>query len=117
MHERTVFGRAGEQLAAGHLERNGCTILDRNWRCAEGEIDLVVRRGRQLIFCEVKARRSLRWGAPSEAVSWRKQARLRHLAGRWMREHRVRAAEIRFDVVSIVACGGRVELEHIRGAF
>jgi putative endonuclease len=86
-------------------------VLDRNWRCQEGELDLVVRRGPTLVFCEVKTRTSRAFGEPFEAVTRAKQLRIRRLAGRWLRDRREclgrSPADIRFDVVSVL--GPRVE--------
>ncbi len=88
--------------------------MARNWRCREGELDLVVRRGRTFVFCEVKARTSTRFGAPVEAVTRAKQVRLRHLAARWLEDEApVRPREIRFDVASVLA--GQIEV--LEGAF
>jgi putative endonuclease len=86
-------------------------VLDRNWRCREGELDLVVRRGPTLVFCEVKTRTGRTYGEPYEAVTRAKQLRIRRLAGRWLRDRGERLgrgpADIRFDVVSIL--GSQVE--------
>lgn len=117
MDDRRAFGRAGEDRAADHYRRLGFRILERNYRCDLGEIDLVARRDDLIVFCEVKARRSDRWGAPCEAVGWRKQQRLRSLAGRWLAERRPGVARIRFDVVSILDRGPGVELTHMPAAF
>ena len=97
--------------------RQGFRVLERNFRVPDGEIDLVVRRGPLLVFCEVKTRSSDRWGVPAEAVAWRKQGRIRRLATLWMRERHCGRAEIRFDVVSIVIRDGVPELTHIPAAF
>ena len=112
-----VLGRAGEDAAARHLEALGFEVVDRNWRCALGELDIVAARGDLLVFCEVKARRSTAWGEPSEAVDGRKRARLRRLAGRWLAEHQRRAQVVRFDVVSIVQADRRTDVRHIPDAF
>jgi putative endonuclease len=89
-------------------------VVGRNWRCRDGELDLVARRGRVLVFCEVKARTSELFGSAAEAVTPAKQARIRRLAARWLAEKNgPRAAQIRFDVVAITA--GTVDV--IEGAF
>jgi len=86
----------------------------RNWRCREGEVDLIVRRGRLFVFCEVKARTTDAFGVPAESVTRTKQARIRRLAARYLREAApVRGREVRFDVVSVLAG----ELEVLEGAF
>ena len=88
-------------------------MVARNWRCREGELDLVVRRGRELVFVEVKARTTDRFGIPAEAVTPAKQRRLRGLAARYLRDTGTRAGSLRFDVVAILA--GRLEV--IEAAF
>jgi putative endonuclease len=110
---RQALGRAGEDLAAAWYEANGYTLVARNWRCRDGEIDLVARRGRVLVVCEVKTRSSVAFGAPAEAVTPAKQARLRSLALSFLREQRVRGAQLRFDVAAVL---GR-SVEVIEGAF
>ena len=97
-----AFGRRGEDLAADWYERQGYRVVARNWRCAIGEIDLVLRRGRLLVVAEVKARKSGAFGVPALAVTPTKQQRLRRLAAAWLAEHRVgRRVDVRFDVVAI----------------
>jgi putative endonuclease len=111
------LGRAGEDAAAALLQGMGFRILDRNWRCSFGELDIVAARGTTVVFCEVKARAAREWGEPAEAVDRRKQARLRRLAGRWLAEHKAPFSRVRFDVVSVVAPGGPPEVTHIPEAF
>jgi putative endonuclease len=101
-------GRWGEDLAAGHYRRIGYEVLDRNWRSSTGELDLVVRAGSTIVFCEVKARRTDRFGPAASAVTIEKQRRIRQLAVEWLRAHELRAESIRFDVVAIT--GSRLEL-------
>ncbi len=110
---RRRLGTRGEDLAAAWYEAQGYEVLDRNWRCRLGELDLVVRRGRTVVFCEVKARSSDAFGSPAEAVTPAKRQRIRHLAARWLEEGRPRPAEIRFDVVGVL----RGQVEVIEGAF
>ena len=91
-------------------------LLDRNWRCDAGEIDLVLRDGRVLVVCEVKTRSSATFGSPLEGVTERKAARLRRLAARWLAEHRLHPDEVRIDLVGVlVPRGGGPSLEHVRG--
>jgi putative endonuclease len=99
---RRALGQAGEDRAAAWYRAHGYAILHRNWRCREGELDLVARRGRELVFVEVKTRRTDRFGTPAEAVTPAKQRRLRALAGRYVAATGARGA-VRFDVVSILA--------------
>lgn len=103
-----ALGRSGEDLASAWYEARGYEIAARNWRCPQGEIDLVASRGRILVIVEVKARSSERFGAPVEAVMRDKQARLRRLAVAYMKEAGVRRVRMRFDVVSVLA--GAVEV-------
>ena len=106
-------GRWGEDLAAAHYRRLGYHVVDRNWRCAVGELDLVVRHGNLFVFSEVKARRSDRYGSAATAVDHRKQRRIRGLAVEWLRAHDVSGVDLRFDVVAIT--GTRLDL--IESAF
>jgi putative endonuclease len=99
---RRARGARGEAAAAAWYERRGYEVVARNWRCREGELDLVLRRGADYVFCEVKARSSTAFGAPVEAVTASKQARIRRLAARWLRETGTRAAAVRFDVASVL---------------
>lgn len=113
MDPRRALGADGEDRAAAWYEAEGYEVLARNWRCRDGELDLVVRRGRDLVFVEVKTRRTDRFGIPAEAVTLAKQRRLRRLAGRYLAATGARAGSLRFDVVSILA--GRLEV--IEAAF
>ena len=110
---RRALGARGEALAARWYEAHGYTVVDRNWRCREGEIDLVLARGPLLVICEVKTRSSAAYGTPAEAVTRTKQLRLRRLAIRWLDEHDVRPATLRFDVAAVL--GSKVEV--IESAF
>jgi putative endonuclease len=115
---RRALGDAGEDLAASWYASRGYELLDRNWRCREGELDLVVGADRLVVFCEVKTRRGDAFGAPFEAVTGTKQRRLRGLALRWLDAHPGSGAELRFDVVSIVSRRGRApEIEVLEAAF
>lgn len=123
---KDAVGRFGEQLASEQLTAAGMQVLERNWRCRDGEIDLVVLDGAVLAFVEVKTRSSTRFGDPAEAVTPAKAARLRRLAIRWLAAQRDTGdplpwTEIRFDVVSIVrpAGGGSgvPTVRHLKAAF
>ena len=112
-HAQTL-GAWGEQLAARHLTGEGLVLLDRNWRCEQGEIDLVLRDGDTLVVCEVKTRSSAGWGQPLEAVGRAKADRLRRLAARWMAARGVRAPEVRIDLVGVLRTPGGPVLEHVK---
>ncbi|HKS43942.1 MAG TPA: YraN family protein [Amycolatopsis sp.] len=112
------LGRKGEDLAARHLAKLGFVVLSKNWRCREGELDVVATDGRTLLVCEVKTRAGTRFGDPAEAVTPEKIARIRRLTGQWLSAHRVGWCHIRFDVISILLPrDGEVRLRHIEGAF
>ena len=116
MNPKDVLGKQGEQLAAEYLQRSGLRILDRNWRCAEGEIDIVAAERRALVVCEVKTRSGTRYGTPLEAVNRRKLARLRRLAIRWVVAHGVLFDEVRVDVIGVLRSpSGEFTIEHVRG--
>jgi putative endonuclease len=107
-------GAAGEVAAAAWYLARGYTVLARNWRCREGELDLVLCRGREVVVCEVKARGSTRFGTPAEAVTRTKQLRIRRLAARWLREAApFPARSVRFDVASVLGTSVSV----VEGAF
>lgn len=111
-----TLGAFGEAYAARHLVDRGMVLLDRNWRCELGEIDLVLRDGDTLVFCEVKTRSSALYGTPLESVTARKTARLRRLAARWLAEHQVRPRDVRLDLVGVlVPRNGAPSLEHAAG--
>lgn len=113
---RQLLGEYGETLAARHLVAQGMTLLDRNWRCAIGEIDLVLRDADALVVCEVKTRSSAACGLPLEAVTALKVARLRRLAARWMVEHGVHPPEVRLDLVGVLRPRrGPSTIDHVRG--
>ena len=121
MHPKDAIGRYGEQLAAHHLRRTGLTLLARNWRCREGEVDIVARDGDVLVFCEVKTRSSTAFGWPAEAVGSAKAARLWRLAACYLVEQRPMRRggfwpDVWFDVVSVVQRRrGVAQVEHLRG--
>lgn len=116
MADKDDLGRLGEQLAAEYLQQTGIRILDRNWRCADGELDIVAAERRVLVACEVKTRSGVAFGSPLEAISRRKQARLRRLAVGWIQAHGVLFDEVRIDVIGLVRDrAGHFTIEHVRG--
>ncbi|GAB3560134.1 YraN family protein [Spelaeicoccus albus] len=115
MRRKDELGQWGEKCAADHLAAQGFDLLDRNWHCRDGEIDLVARDGDCLVIVEVKTRRTGSAGHPLEAVTAKKLATLRRLAALWLRGHPVAAATIRIDVVGVLCAGeGRAAIEHVR---
>lgn len=117
MRAKDALGRYGEDVAARFLADAGMAVLERNWRCSTGEIDIVARDGASLVVCEVKTRRDDACGGPFAAVTGAKVARLRRLAACWLAEHEAHPREIRIDVVGVWASGsGAARVEHLRGA-
>ncbi len=113
---KDALGRYGEDVAVGHLEDDGYVVLDRNWRCEIGEIDIVAREGDVLVVCEVKTRSSLRHGSPFEAITERKLHRLERLGMAWMRAHGARPRSMRIDIVSVLRpSSGPLVVDHVRG--
>jgi len=117
MDARRVVGDAGEDAVAAWYVASGYAVVARNWRVRGGEIDVIVQRGSTLVFCEVKTRRSDAFGTPAEAVTPRKQSRLRGLAAQWLSAHRVRADVLRFDVAAVRPNGRGWDVDVIEGAF
>jgi putative endonuclease len=119
MRVKDAVGRFGEQLAAEVLAADGLVVLERNWRCPDGELDIIATEGDVLVFVEVKTRSTVAYGDPAEAISSAKAARLRRLAVRWLAAHPERHwPELRFDVVAIVRrAPGGPNVRHLRGAF
>jgi putative endonuclease len=114
------LGARGEDLAVAWYTSQGYRVLGRNWRCREGELDLVVSRDRCVVFCEVKTRTGTGFGLPAEAVTGEKQRRLRRLATRWLEEQprSVGFAEVRFDVACVtLRAGAAPDLDVIEAAF
>lgn len=115
--QQQSLGAYGERVAARYLEALGMAVLDRNWRCRVGELDLVLRDGNVLVVCEVKTRRGLGFGHPLAAVRRPKVERLHTLALLWAEAHRVDAPEVRLDLVGVLQPRrGPAQIEHVRGA-
>ena len=118
MSTTSDLGAHGEQIAAAYLTDSGLRLLDRNWRCREGELDIVAREDDSLVFCEVKTRRGVGYGLPVEAVTSAKQRKLRVLAQRWLAVHDEHAPDLRFDVIGVlVRSSGPAAVTHLRAAF
>ena len=118
MAAKDVLGRRGEDLAVQYLEQQGLVVLSRNWRCRQGELDVVCTDSDRLVVCEVKTRSGTHFGEPAEAVTRRKAARIRRVTNAWLAMHRVRWCEVRFDVLAVLVEPGRpVTVQHYRAAF
>lgn len=115
---KTELGALGETLAREYLKKKKCNIIDHNFRCPLGEIDLVVRKDRAFRFIEVKFRRSVDYGLPQESVVRRKRKRIRNAAMVWLKRRRLPLdSEIHFDVLAITEYAGERKFEHIEDAF
>jgi len=113
---RQALGAYGEEVAARYLADAGLTVLERNWRCDLGEVDLVCREGATLVICEVKTRSSLAAGTPHEAITAAKLARLKRLGERWVVDRGIRPAGIRVDMVAVLRPRrGPAQVDHVRG--
>ncbi|GAA4725462.1 YraN family protein [Nocardioides endophyticus] len=113
---KQALGAYGESVAARHLVEQGMVVLDRNWRCDAGEIDLVLRDGDVLVVCEVKTRSTVDFGTPHEAISDVKLDRLRRLAMCWPSERGLAVPDVRIDLVAVLRPRrGPSTVEHVRG--
>ena len=109
-------GERGEALAARYLEEQGLVVLSRNWRCPDGELDLVLTDGNKVVICEVKTRTSDHYGAPAEAVDDAKADRIRRLGRQWRTQHNVVHVDTRYDIVSILWPPGETpRVNHLKG--
>ena len=120
MRAKDALGRYGEDVASRYLADAGLVVLERNWRCSAGEIDIVARDGRCLVVCEVKTRRDDAFGGPYSGITPAKLARLRRLTGQWLDEHAAdaprRFREVRIDVVAVILPrAGAPRVEHLGG--
>ncbi len=115
MAAKDELGKRGEQLAARYLSESGFEILDRNWRCNQGELDLVAREGDELVFVEVKTRQGTAYGHPFEAITTQKLARLHRLAVAWCDAHPEHIARMRIDAIAVIAPReSDARIEHLR---
>jgi putative endonuclease len=110
-------GEKGEELAAVYLVDAGYRIIERNYRCLFGEIDIVAWEGETLVFAEVKSRRSEAYGAPQLAVGREKQNKISRIALNYLSEKHLRHRPARFDVVAVLLLPSRTRIELIRDAF
>lgn len=119
LNVRRRVGQRGEKLAAEELQRQGMTILARNWTCSVGEIDIIAEEsdgaGRTVVFCEVKCRTGVGYGEPLEAITYAKVRKLRQLAAEWLRQADVAPEAARIDAIGVVLEPRRPpRLTHVR---
>lgn len=111
-----ALGDFGQVRAERYLVDQGMVVLDRNWRCAKGELDLILRDGNTLVACEVKTRTDTRFGHPLAAITPEKFARLRRLISIWASTNQIRSQGIRIDAVAVLRpLQGPTSIEHVRG--
>jgi putative endonuclease len=118
MAAKDLLGRRGEDLAAAFLTEAGYLVVDRNWRCSQGEIDIVAVDGVETVFVEVKTRSSVAFGHPFDAITAQKLARLRRLAAAWCAANPGDHRRIRVDAISVIAPGdGPPQIDHLARVF
>jgi len=119
-NSRIRLGRQGEELAVGHLIAEGYRIVERNWRCPSGELDVVAEDDGVIVFVEVRSRRDTgTFGSPEESIDARKQKKVRETAGYYLYRNRLLGAKARFDVVTVIftPAGSFLKLNHLKQAF
>ncbi len=117
-HANSGLGSRGEELAASWLEKHGIRVVERNFRCKGGEVDIVARDGATTVFVEVKTRRTMEYGVPQLALTPFKQRQISKAALTWLLKHRQPDSPARFDVIAIVLESDvTYRIEHIRDAF
>jgi len=116
--QNALVGNRGEELAAAFLERNGYAIVERNFRCKGGEVDIVAKDGNTLVFIEVKSRKTLTYGVPQLAVTPFKQRQISKAALTWLARNHKHDSPARFDVIAILLNSNYLhQIEHIKNAF
>jgi putative endonuclease len=115
--QRQILGREGERIAESYLKKKGYRLVERNYRCPMGELDLIALDRRVIVFIEVKTRSDFRFGVPIESVHPRKQRKMIQAALYFLSQRRLHDREARFDVVGVSWAKGRAEVEHVKNAF
>ncbi len=117
MDKNKELGREGEKFAHDYLANNDYIILEKNYRCRFGEVDLIAKKGRSVVFIEVKTRRSTSYGDPEESVDSLKIRKIRNTANHYISNKKLYGFEICFDVISLKIAAGSYLLKHIKNAF
>ena len=117
MSKNKAVGKYGEDRASEFLERLGYQLIERNWRCEVGEIDIIAKDRDCLVFAEVKTRTRLGFGHPFEAITSAKMQKMRQLVGEWCRAHRISSVQVRLDAISVLITAGRIHIEHLKQVF
>lgn len=115
--EKKEIGQKGEDLAANYLKELGYQILERNYRCKLGEVDIIARENDTLVFIEVRTRSSLDFGLPQESINRRKRHQISKVALEYMIRKKLKNIPARFDVVAISLKPGKEKVDHIKDAF
>lgn len=115
MNDNILLGNLGEDFAVKYLVKNGYTILERNYRCKFGEIDIIAKHGHTLIFVEVKTRRNTNFGYPVEAITKTKQKHIYNTARYYLLNSKVRYNDIRIDAIEVYVQRKNIKINHIRG--
>lgn len=117
MNPKHILGRYGEDRAAAYLTDRGYEIIERNWRSARGEIDLIAREKDKIVFVEVKTRNGTGFGHPFEAITEAKVSRMRRLVAEWCRVRELPGVKVRLDAIAVLVTSGRVSIEHLKQVF
>ena len=115
--KKITTGKEGEKIAAAYLKKNGYRIIEINFRCSIGEIDIVAKEKDDLVFIEVKTRKSIELGYPEQAVGIRKQKKMSQLALWYLQKRKIANANARFDVVAVTLIPEKNEVRLIKNAF
>ena len=110
------FGIIGEKIAQGYLKNKGYKILETNFYTKRGEIDIIAKKGKSIVFIEVKTRTSLKFGTPAMAVNFTKRKHIKSAAKIFLYINGFYKCDIRFDIVEVFICEGKCEVNHIEGA-
>ena len=115
MNAKQQLGRIGENIASEYLEKQGYLILERNFACRQGEIDIIAKDEKEFVFVEVKTRRSLKFGYPAEAVTDIKQKHMKRAAQYYLYKNKLNGRYVRFDVIEIIIKNGKCKINHMEG--
>ncbi len=114
MYERHIIGKIGEEKASNYLINSGYRILERNFSCRQGEIDIIAFDGKYTVFFEIKARTNLEYGLPSEAVNKRKMKHMLNAIKYYLYIHKIENTNIRIDVIEVYACNDEYRINHLK---
>ncbi len=114
LNERQKFGKLGEDLATQYLENNGYEIVERNFSCQQGEIDIIAKEKNEIVFVEVKTRKCLTYGTPAEAVTKEKRRHIEKTAQYYLFTKQLEKQPVRFDVIEVYVYGNRYRINHIK---